>query len=152
MIGLALLALIVASLLKRGGGGAWPTPPIVPITPSRPGRSDWYTPMEIPPMVVPRARDAPPGGEPPLVPPDVVPPPRSTPAEVSRPYTIRSGDYPSGMSQRMTGNAGRWREIMPLNPELRTTQTTTPQGQPVTYVVPWQIGQIILLPRSWFPA
>lgn len=60
-------------------------------------------------------------------------------------YTIRSGDYPSGLSQRKTGDAGRWRELLTANPDM----TTYTDSNGATQIRPWQVGQIIVLPAGW---
>lgn len=123
------------------GGG---TPGPVPTTP--PGGFQWpwipagWKPPEVPPVI--------PGGGPPPPPdggggPPAGPPPGGPP-EV-KVYTIKSGDYPSGLAAKRTGNAGRWRELLQANPEMSTY--TDSKGQ--TQIKPWQVGQKIVLPPGW---
>lgn len=59
-------------------------------------------------------------------------------------FTIRTGDIASYMAQYYTGSANRWREIPEVNPGMRTV---TVGG--VTQLVPWTVGETILLPLSW---
>jgi nucleoid-associated protein YgaU len=138
---LELLALALLGANRsgtRGGEPPWPKPPIPTghhkdIPPG--GWENW-----IPPGAK-RDDETPPDDKK-----EPVPPP---PAATERTYTIKAGDYPSGLAKRATGDAGRWREILPLNPALRVTQGKTPDGRDATYVVPWQPGQRIKVPAAW---
>lgn len=59
-------------------------------------------------------------------------------------FTIRGGDTGSYLAKYYTGNGNRWREIPGVNPGMRTV---TVAG--VTQLVPWQVGDKILLPLDW---
>lgn len=86
-----------------------------------------------PPIPVP-----PPG--PPVNPPPI--PPTGVP--VLPTWTVRQGDIPYIMAQRMAGDGSRWREILSVNP---TFTTKTVQG--MTQIDPWYPGLKINLPMSW---
>jgi hypothetical protein len=59
-------------------------------------------------------------------------------------WMIRSGDTPSAIAQKMTGSAGRWREMLAVNPKLRVVDVGG-----VTQVQPFIPGQRLTLPTSW---
>jgi hypothetical protein len=59
-------------------------------------------------------------------------------------WIIRSGDTGSALAKKMTGDANRWREILGVNPQLKTTGSGT-----AVQIVPWNVGQRITLPSSW---
>jgi nucleoid-associated protein YgaU len=63
-------------------------------------------------------------------------------------WTIRSGDFPSGVAQKVTGNAGRWKEILASNP----TMTTYTDANGSTQIKPWQVGQTFVVPDAWVGA
>jgi len=148
---------------KTGGGGTtppiivWPkptttTPPIVPpivtttppiiVPPIIPG----IPPIAVPPFVPPVI---PPAWLPPIV--TTTPPiitPATPPAYTAPPqgvYTIKSGDFPSGLAAKATGDAGRWREIRDNNPGM--TIVTDAKGQ--TQLNPWNVGDTINVPAGW---
>ena len=54
--------------------------------------------------------------------------------EIGTTYTIKEGDTLSAISKKMLGSAGRWREIIKLNPGLNPDKL--------------QIGQIIKIPKT----
>lgn len=60
-------------------------------------------------------------------------------------YTIKSGDYPSGLAAKATGNGGRWRELLAANPEMTTYQDA--KGQ--TQIKPWNVGYTFKVPPGW---
>ena len=72
-------------------------------------------------------------------------PTTTTPAPVAKTYSIKSGDYPSGLSKKATGDAGRWRELMTVNPEMKTYTDNKNQTQ----IKPWAVNQKIVVPPGW---
>ena len=61
-------------------------------------------------------------------------------------WTIRSGDYPSGLAVKLTGNAARWRELLLVNPGMRAYQDK--QGR--TQLSGWTVGATVNVPPAWF--
>lgn len=57
-------------------------------------------------------------------------------------YTIQHGDYPVGLAKRFTGDGNRWREILPLNPQLKRHSKT---GN----ITNFHPGVVIKVPDSW---
>lgn len=131
-------ALLAYWMLRRG----WPGPvPPVPVPP-----------VPVPPVPLPGGGglpwpQLPPGwgipGVSPTTPP--TPGPTTPPAPAPQTYVIKSGDYASGMAKKRTGDAGRWREILAVNPEMSTY--TDSKG--ATQIRPWKVGQTIFLPPGW---
>ena len=84
--------------------------------------------------------DSPDGGLPDIpddiVPDDVVP--------STTPFKIRKDDIPYKLAQYYTGQASRVKEILGVNPGMKTV---TKDG--VTFYEPWNVGDIIQLPASW---
>lgn len=72
-------------------------------------------------------------------------PTTTTPAPVVKTYTLKSGDYGSGLAQKATGNAGRWKELLTVNPEMKTYTDNKNQTQ----IKPWAVGQKIVVPPGW---
>jgi len=70
-------------------------------------------------------------------------------------YTLRTGaqDNASALAKWFTGDAGRWREILAVNPKMvpYNEEVTDAQGNliVVTKIRPWIAGQVIQLPASW---
>lgn len=157
---------------EKGGGGALPVPgggtipnpfpfPIPGTTPT-PAPSGTKTPPAgqtntslpgimpgllpgIIPASFPWGQPAP-GGTPPAG--GAIPwttPTTAVPVPAVRTYTLKSGDYGSGLAQRATGNAGRWKELLTANPEMTTY--TDSKGQ--TQIKPWAVGQKIVVPNGW---
>ena len=56
-------------------------------------------------------------------------------------YTVQLGDFPSKISQKLTGNGNRWHELIAANPQKKTG----PDGN-FTSLVP---GEHLKLPASW---
>lgn len=122
------------------GGGGLPFPKDVPGSPGGlPGGMPWpnipagWQIPQVQPQPQPQGTDQP-----------QPQPQQQKPAPVTT-YTIKSGDYASGLAQKKTGNAGRWRELLASNPEMTTY--TDSKGQ--TQIKPWQVGQVIVLPPGW---
>jgi nucleoid-associated protein YgaU len=63
-------------------------------------------------------------------------------------WTIRNGDFPSGVAQKLTGNGGRWKEILSVNPNMSVF--TDSKGQ--TQIKPWNVGQTFNVPPDWVGA
>lgn len=59
-------------------------------------------------------------------------------------FTIRAGDTGSYIAKYYTGNANRWRELPAVNPGMRVVK-----GPKFEYLVPWKVGETILLPTDW---
>lgn len=131
-------ALLAYWMLRRG----WPGPvPPVPVPP-----------VPVPPVPLPGGGQLPwptlPAGWgiPGTTPPGTQPPgPTTPPAGQLQTYVLKSGDYASGMAKKRTGDAGRWREILAVNPEMSTY--TDSKG--ATQIKPWKVGQTIFLPPGW---
>lgn len=96
-------------------------------------------PVEIPP-VFGKFPGGPPGGAPPGG-----APPGGVVVPTAYTYTIKSGDYPSGLAAKATGNGGRWRELLAANPEMTTYQDA--KGQ--TQIKPWNVGYTFKVPPGW---
>jgi nucleoid-associated protein YgaU len=80
------------------------------------------------------------------------PVPTATPAASAKPgvngdgtYTIQSGEGAYQIAQKLTGNGARWKELLAVNPTLKTY--TAANGS--TQIKPWGAGQRITLPSSW---
>lgn len=117
-----------------------------------------------PPGNVPPGGTTPPGGSgpppgttpPPFPPPAPIPPPPNGPAPGGL-HTLRDGETPFLLAKARTGDGNRWRELLPVNPDLEVRQTREPpleQGGPpgkviATHVVPWNAGQVVRLPAGW---
>lgn len=67
-----------------------------------------------------------------------VPPP---PVPAGGSYVVRAGDNPSSIAQKLTGNAGRWRELVGANPQKPRSK----DGNFATL----SAGERINLPASW---
>ena len=83
------------------------------------------------------------GGTPGVEPPEVEPP-----ESVNTPFKIRSGDIPYMLASYYTGDGGRVKEILAVNPGMKSV-TKTVDDRKVTYYQPWNVGQIIYLPADW---
>ncbi len=73
-------------------------------------------------------------------------------------YTIKSGDNPSALARKFTGDGERWPELLESNPKLHiehvdvpTVTKAHPEGEMIrtTLVKPFNPGQILTLPDSW---
>lgn len=62
-------------------------------------------------------------------------------------FVIRYGDIPSHLADYYTGNATRWPELGPLNPQIGSVQTVNG----VTNYSHWNVGTQILIPKAWNP-
>lgn len=83
-----------------------------------------------------------PGGE---TPPGGAPPGGGVITPTAYVYTIKTGDYPSGLAAKATGNGGRWRELLAANPEMSTYTDNKNQTQ----IKPWQPGYTFKVPPGW---
>ncbi|MBX3128386.1 MAG: LysM peptidoglycan-binding domain-containing protein [Polyangiaceae bacterium] len=65
-------------------------------------------------------------------------------------WTIRSGDLPYLVAQKVTGDSNRWQEIPLVNPGMAVVHKKDSAGK-VTWsgIEPWHIGKTINLPPSW---
>jgi len=102
---------------------------------------NWYAGLKI---NIPARWPAMPGAPAPSAPAPSAPAPSAAPANV---YVIRGDDGigpkgPYGLAQAKTGNGGRWRELIPVNPQKRLR----PDGSNFLY---WTVGEPIRLPDSW---
>jgi hypothetical protein len=88
---------------------------------------------------------------PPVLPgPFGVPAPPAQPPAAAKTYVIQSGDSASAIAKKFTGNGGRWRELLPPNPNLKVVQTRDESGTIMsTHVVPFNAGQVLNVPASW---
>jgi nucleoid-associated protein YgaU len=111
-----LMAKAQALRLVRPPGVAPPGPAPVPPSP---------LPPVVPPII------------PPIAPP-VVPP---APVATSGTYTVKDGDFPIKIAQKLTGDGNRWRELIAANPEKKTR----PDGAFATLFP----GEVLKLPASW---
>lgn len=107
----------IGKILTTPGGKLPPLPPTIPTTPPI-----VTTPPTMPPVVVP------PGA----------PPPTPT-GPISKTYKVLSGDNPSGIAQKFTGNAQNFRELAAANPDKSSRIL-----QGVIYA-----GEILTLPDKW---
>lgn len=57
-------------------------------------------------------------------------------------YTMESGDYLSKIAQKITGSAGRWKELLPVNPSYPRHKEWGMVMHP---------GDVLALPESWWP-
>jgi len=64
------------------------------------------------------------------------------------PFVIRKGDMGSGLALYYTGNAGRYRELPEVNTAIGMRIIRNPDTG-IEYLVPWKVGETILLPLSW---
>lgn len=71
-------------------------------------------------------------------------------------YTIREGDNASYLAKHYTGDAGRWRELLTVNPGLVAYNepldiVDAKEGKPivVTKIRPWLKGQVVQVPAGW---
>jgi hypothetical protein len=66
-------------------------------------------------------------------------------------YRIKDqSEVPYILARRFTGDANRWREILPINPTLKVVQKKDAAGKiTVTLVEPWFPGMVIKLPGAW---
>lgn len=63
-------------------------------------------------------------------------------------WTIRTGDFPSGIAKKLTGNGGRWKELLAVNPGM----TTYTDSNGATQIKPWAVGQSVNVPPAWVGA
>jgi hypothetical protein len=77
-------------------------------------------------------------------------PPGTTPPGVTAdyPFKIRSGDIPYMLASYYTGDGGRVKEILAVNPGMKSV-TKTVNGKKTTYYQPWKVGDTIMLPKAW---
>lgn len=105
----------------------------------------WWAGMT---LVLPSSWPATPGGAAPAPgTPNVPAPAPSADTTVSATYTISTTDGigpkgPSGLARAKTGNAARWKELIPVNPQKKLR----PDGSNFTH---WFAGEVINLPQSW---
>lgn len=59
-------------------------------------------------------------------------------------WKIQSGDTPSGIAQKLTGTATRWKELLAVNPTLKVVTVGS-----TTQIQPFNPGQRITIPTSW---
>jgi hypothetical protein len=79
-------------------------------------------------------------------PPGAAPPP----APASFAYKIKNTtEVPYILAKRYTGDANRWREILPLNPNMVVKQVKNKDGKVTTLVEPWYVGLVVNLPGPW---
>jgi hypothetical protein len=68
-------------------------------------------------------------------------------------HTIRTGDIGSRLAQWYAGDALRWKELGPPNPELVLVNTerkpVATHGGPALGFLPWNPGQVLMLPATW---
>jgi LysM repeat protein len=89
-----------------------------------------YTPIVyVPPQAQPVRPDA------------IVPQPQPQPVAVT--YTVKSGDYAGAIAQKLTGNGGRWPELIAANPQK-------PRKSDGNFATLYP-GEVLLLPASWSP-
>jgi hypothetical protein len=83
---------------------------------------------------------------------EVPPPPPALPASLD--YRIKDqSEVPYILARRFTGDANRWREILPLNPTLKVVQKKDAAGKITTTLVePWYPGLVVKLPGAWLAA
>jgi hypothetical protein len=63
---------------------------------------------------------------------------------------LRANDNPSYLAEWYTGDGARFKELLTTNPELRlATMPHARTGQPMTVLLPWRVGQTLILPPSW---
>ena len=74
---------------------------------------------------------------PPMLP-GTPPPAASTPTT----YTVKSGDNPSDIAKRLTGDPNRWRELIKANPQ----KSVDPKTGNFKYL---NAGDVLTLPASW---
>lgn len=68
-------------------------------------------------------------------------------------WTIRSGEYPSTVAQKVTGDAKRWHELPAVNPGMTEVHKKDSSGKIIwSGLSPWNVGQKINLPPSWVAA
>lgn len=139
-----LLLLLVAWML--GGKAATTTPAPAPAPGGSPGP---LPPPFPPPAPIPQVPSGPlpaPQGVP--APPPFVPAPAPAPAGTT--YIIKSGDNPSMLAKKATGDGMRWRELLPVNPSLKVVQTRDDSGKLIaTHVQPFNPGQVLNWPAGW---
>jgi len=102
-------------------------PPATPPGGSPPGGSPpaWTPPQQLPPTTA---------GGPPFPPPSKYP--NGFPGAT---YTAKKGEFGSTIAQDITGNAGRWKELLAVNPSTASA----------AYGMAFQPGDVLQLPLSW---
>lgn len=60
-------------------------------------------------------------------------------------YVVEAGDYPTRIAQKLTGNANRWKELLPANPRKPVAKTGKFAGSFATL----NAGEVLNLPSSW---
>jgi len=136
---------------KKNGGPVIPLPPVGPVVaPKPPIVIDPNTlPMPVPGKVSP--------GIPNPAPPTPVGPPVSPlplpvgplpfvfgpPLNADGSYTVQAGDYGTLIARKIIGEPGRWRELLGVNPQIRSRPDPNDTG----FVV--YPGDVLTIPAEW---
>lgn len=141
---LMLLAWMFGTASTKDGGTQAPAPQPSPGTPPPAVPPAFPPPAPIPQAPsVPQVSPPPPPGQP------APPPPGGVAPFV---YVIKSGDNPSMLAKKATGDGTRWRELLSVNPSLKVKQTRDETGKLIaTHVVPFNPGQLLNWPPGWAP-
>jgi len=147
---------IIEDVLRKADQGRLPTTPPsaiptaplpAPSAPAAPLPGPAAPPVPLPPI-------APPAAGPAVPIPSAPPPP--TPDTAVRFYVVESGDNPSKIAQKFTGDPNRWREMSRLNPEANLGAGRIYPGQRLRIPPDWPnapaAGPVIQRPPAQGPA